>query len=147
MGILDRLGNVIKSYLNDFGEEVSHGRTPRGNFGGKHSDPDFNAAYEELDDFLNNREKPSDREAYGEEAGFGKKRAPPLAELSKDFAELGLSPEATLEECKAEYKKLLKIHHPDKHAGHADNMKKATEKSALVNAAYTRLENWFKGRF
>jgi curved DNA-binding protein CbpA len=40
------------------------------------------------------------------------------------------------------YKKLLKIHHPDRHAGHPGNMKKATEKSARINAAYQKIEHW-----
>jgi curved DNA-binding protein CbpA len=49
-------------------------------------------------------------------------------------------------ECKAAYKKLLKLHHPDRHAGHTGNMKKATEKSARINAAYDRIEKWRNGR-
>ncbi|MDR2631686.1 MAG: J domain-containing protein [Spirochaetaceae bacterium] len=62
--------------------------------------------------------------------------------MRRDFEELGLSPGASAAECKAAYKQLLKKHHPDRHAGHPGNMKKATEKSARLNAAYDRIERW-----
>ena len=51
MGIWDRLESVIKSYINDhedpkvFGKNRSQGH-----------DPDLDAAYEELDDFLNGKD-------------------------------------------------------------------------------------------
>lgn len=130
MSIWDRLGNVIKSYMNDYEDDSLRRASAK-----SYSDPDLNAAYEELDDFLRpkeSREKPV------------KPVRPVPAELVNDFAELGLGADASSEECKAAYKKLLKIHHPDKHTMHAENMKKATEKSARVNAAYRRLEDWFR---
>jgi curved DNA-binding protein CbpA len=65
--------------------------------------------------------------------------------LRGDFAELGLPFDASEEDCKQAYKKLLKIHHPDRHAGHEGNMKKATEKSARINAAYDRIQRWREG--
>lgn len=144
MGIWDRLGNVIRSYLNDEDEGAS----------GKNSgfsaskDPDLDAAFEELNDFLSGRgERRSG--STGGESGNSQYRGgrtaspPPLPEsLRADFAELGLPFGASAEECKAAYKRLLKIHHPDRHAGHAGNMKKATEKSAGINAAYDRIDRW-----
>jgi len=139
---MDRLGNVIKSYVNDFGGDVFKGSSASGRLNKNTQDPDLAAAYEELDDFLkkkdgwdNSGDKPEPEEPSGR---------PIPQELIKDFAELGLSPNASFEECKTVYKELLKKHHPDKHSRHEGNMKKATEKSARVNAAYTRLENWFK---
>jgi DnaJ-domain-containing protein 1 len=73
-------------------------------------------------------------------AGPGKNALP--ESLRKDFAELGVAFGASADDCKAAYKKLLKIHHPDRHAGHPGNMKKATEKSARINAAYQKIEHW-----
>ena len=127
MGIWDRLGNVFKSYINDEDERIFHKSAQE-----KHTDPDLDAAYEELDDFLS-----------GGKTSEKPKGKPIPAEIREDLAELGLSPDATAEECKAAYKKLLKIHHPDRHAGNPENMKKATEKTARVNAAYKRLERWY----
>ena len=140
MGILGRLGNVVRSYLNDendtiFRKKGSAGSRSRGDPEWNIHDSDLNAAYEELDDFLNGKER------------AGKKTAPERkipAELLADFAELGLSADAKAAECKAAYKKLLKLHHPDHHAGNPEAMKKATEKTARVNAAYRRIEKWLK---
>jgi DnaJ-domain-containing protein 1 len=142
MGIWDRLGSVVKSYINDDSGRI-FGKT-----GAKrHSDPDLNAAYEELDDYLKGRDgKDSGRAGRpaGEERGKQKKAKPVPEEIRQDFAELGLEPDATAEECKEAYKKLLKTHHPDRHANHDENMKKATDKAARVNAAYDRLAIWFR---
>jgi DnaJ-domain-containing protein 1 len=145
MGIIDRLSTVLRSYLG--GEDTSFSDS-RERFG----DPDLNAAWEELDDFLgkgrqNRRpfEEPEDVDFSGGKAG--RKKRPP-EELRADFAELGLPHGAPLEECKAAYKRLLNLHHPDRHAGHAANLKKATEKSARINAAWDRIKRWAEtGRF
>jgi DnaJ-domain-containing protein 1 len=148
MGIIDRLGNVIRSYLNDadtagddpvFGRRERRGRQSSG-------DSDYDAAYEELNDFLNGKERPDTAEEAN--AKRYKERPEEKAvpeELRGDFAELGVPFGAPGDVCKEAYKKLLKIHHPDRHAGHPGNMKKATEKSARINAAYDRIEKWRKG--
>jgi len=140
MGIWDRLASVIKSYISDESEKI-FGK----NSANSHNDPDLNAAYEELDGFLRDRKTPSSSaEKSGNEAEKQKKARPVPEEVRRDLAELGLTPDATAEECKETYKKLLKIHHPDRHANHDENMKKATDKSARVNAAYDRLVVWFR---
>ncbi|MDR3116107.1 MAG: J domain-containing protein [Treponema sp.] len=159
MGIIDRLGDVIKSYLNDETEDPWEGsfqsqwqsrRQPW-------EDPDMQAAFEELDEYL--QQKPGNKEgssfdartfraqhwAGGAPASEFKRHEPASAvpeSLRQDFAELGVPVGASAEACKAAYKKLLKIHHPDRHAGHPGNMKKATEKSARLNTAFDRIEGW-----
>jgi DnaJ-class molecular chaperone len=119
------------------------------------------AAEAELDEFLKtgkSRETKDSARSGGawSDPGYGKfssgagnrsdrpqPAAPGIPEaLRGDFAELGVSFGASAEECKAAYKKLLKVHHPDRHAGHEGNMKKATEKSSRINAAYQRIERW-----
>ena len=146
MGILERLGNVIKSYINDDTEHASGRRSQK-----THEDPDYAAAWEELENDLNrkeSREKEWDELLKDEKSGTAQNSENPKRkipeELMPDFTELGLSPEASAEECKEAYKKLIKIHHPDRHANHAENMRKATDKTARVNASYGRLAKWFK---
>jgi DnaJ-domain-containing protein 1 len=140
MGIWDRLESVIKSYINDEREKIFGKNSAK-----SHNDPDLNAAYDELDDFLRGREAPSSSaEKSGNEAEKQKKARPVPDPVRQDFAELGLTPDATADECKEVYKRLLKIHHPDRHANHDENMKKATDKAARVNAAYDRLVVWFR---
>ena len=137
MGIWDRLGSVIRSYFSDESEKL-FGNRPKWR-----ADPDLDAAYEELDGYL--KDKDNRERASGQEKAEKQKKARVVPEgIRQDFAELGLTPDATAEECKEVYKRLLKIHHPDRHANHDENMKKATEKSARVNAAYDRLVIWFR---
>jgi hypothetical protein len=135
VGIWDRLETVVKSYLNDDTVFKS-----RGSRTGTHGDPDLNAAYDELNDFLN-----KDKAEPASDRGGADGQAPPEA-LRADFAELGLPFGASAEECKESYKKLLKIHHPDRHANHQGNFTKATEKSARLNAAYDRICQWRAGK-
>ncbi len=175
MSLFDRLGDVIKSYLNDEDERI-FGKSRSSN---SRNDPDLDAAYEELDEYLN-REK-TRSSSWGDETpgkkktdqswngGYGsytdylheesaKRRAQKAADqkqekpktprvpeaLRKDFAELGIDFGSGLAECKASYKKLLKKHHPDRHAGHEGNMKKATERSSRINVSYRRIEVWYE---
>jgi hypothetical protein len=134
MGFFNRLGSVISSYLNDAYKQTN--RIFRS------ADTDLNAAYEELDDFLNRREpRTSSGKRPSEDARSPRANLTP-EELRPDFDCLGVSFGASVEDCKAAYKKLLKIHHPDRHAGHEGNFKKATERSAKINAAYDRIEKW-----
>jgi DnaJ-domain-containing protein 1 len=155
MGIMDRLGNVIKSYLNNEDERIfSSGSKERRSS----RDPDLDAAFDELNDFLNKDTAQKGPDAWsdnfdkaagtsGQDAGAKRRneafRSIP-EELRADFAELGVTFGASEAECKEAYKKLLKIHHPDRHAGHEGNMKKATEKTARINAAYDRIGKWRK---
>ncbi|MDR0410443.1 MAG: J domain-containing protein [Treponema sp.] len=141
MGIFDRLSDVIKSYLNEDTSTAERSRSYGRNF----VDPDFLEGQAELEEFLktgrNERKtytRPQ-REAPGAKAE--EERKIPLA-LKADFTELELPLGASSEECKKAYKRLLKIHHPDRHTGNPENMRKATEKSARINSAFDRIEKW-----
>ncbi|MDR1419307.1 MAG: J domain-containing protein [Treponema sp.] len=146
MGIVDRIGNVIKSYLNSGDEGIPDGR-------GRSGDPDLDAAFAELDDYLDRRK--GGREGAGkggaeerrerDRGGGGAAEGPPEP-LRADFAELGLPFGASAGECREAYKKLLNIHHPDRHARHPENFNKASGKTARINAAYDRIEEWRKGK-
>ena len=133
VSIRHRLGRIINSYINDkvpASRKDSHTQS---------MDKDYEDAYEELEQFLNNEpEKKTD-------ANHNKRSAPSVPrEIAEDLAELGLPPDADENQCKEAYKKLLKIHHPDRHAGHPGNMEKATKKTARINVSYDRLEKWYK---
>jgi hypothetical protein len=72
----------------------------------------------------------------------GREAVPIPEDLRGDFAELGLPFGAKPDACKNAYKRLLKIHHPDRHSSRPDKMQAATEKTARLNAAYDRIERW-----
>jgi DnaJ-domain-containing protein 1 len=150
VGIFDRLEDLVKSYLNSDDTPFSASRERR-----RYGDPDLDSAYEELNEFLNAGKSGAaggfpggNSRAGGNDAAAGRAARnesagnPVPGELRGDFAELGVPFGAPVGECKAAYKQLLKKHHPDRHAGHAGNMRKATEKSARVNAAFERIERW-----
>jgi DnaJ-domain-containing protein 1 len=151
MGIWSRLESVINSYFNGFGEQTSSRLRSSG-------DPDVDAAYDELNDFLNGEDSRREKNRSDNEGFYtwrdaqetrggstGTKAKMPPEELKADFELLGVPFGADEETCKTAYKKLLKIHHPDRHAGHEGNYKKATEKSAKINAAFDRIEKWRAG--
>jgi len=182
MGIFDRLGTVINSYFNDLNSETSRNFKSestdyfrRSDF--NYADPDLEAAYDELNDYLNQkdyrfedyrkekRDRSSDTEKKsnanrntntyswrdaGDTSFKTEKRETPTGrklppeELRADFDLLGVPFGADEEICKIAYKKLLKIHHPDRHASHEGNYKKATEKSTKINAAWDRIDKWRK---
>jgi len=139
MSFWSRLESVINSYFNDSDQETAK-PFRRGSSG----DPDLDAAYEELDDYLNEKGggKKYAEHSWKDAGGASAKVKLPPEELRIDFECLGVPFGADIETCKTAYKKLLKIHHPDRHVGHEGNFKKATEKSAKINAAWDRIEKW-----
>jgi hypothetical protein len=146
MGIMDRLSDLLKSYLNFDEDRVQSGfRDSR--------DPDLADTYDELNEFLHNGssarrggdwEEP-DRSTRGNERAYRTGRTSPKLppeELRKDFAELGVAFGADEETCKAARKKLLKIYHPDRYGGDEAAAKKALARSAGINAAYDNICKW-----
>ncbi|MDR2897856.1 MAG: J domain-containing protein [Spirochaetaceae bacterium] len=156
--MFDRLGSILRSYLDDDGQDIfsngkSHGRSP---------DPDYQAAYDELNDYLNDEDEGDRFTSYNRfenkerKAGNTQQKTPPRqpkdtntrdkvpTELYRDFIRLGLKPGASLEHCKKAHKNLLKQHHPDKHAGNPFTLNRATEMSSSINASFQRISYWYK---
>ena len=157
MSIWDRLGNVINAYMNDFSSRAPDWTNISGANRNVRSsgDPDFDAAYEELNDFLNSRNhrfegrrQENENRSSGNSARSARSNDPnlPPEELRLDFEKLGVHFGADEETCKNAYKKLMKIHHPDRHAGHANNFKKATERAARINASWDKISKWHQER-
>jgi hypothetical protein len=158
----DRLGNLLKSVLkgDESSDDYFGGRETRGHGTG---DPDLDAAYSELDDFLNKdmgeterREREERRRAEesararqgagtrSQASGPSRPSAGPPEGLVNDYKALGVAYGSKLPETKAAYKRLLKANHPDLHAGNPEALKRATAFSATVNAAYQRIETWLE---
>ena len=68
------------------------------------------------------------------------------AVIEDAYRYLGLSPYAPFAEVKTAYKKLLFKYHPDRNAATPDALKKATESSTRINAAYQIIEAWEESR-
>ncbi|GMO44086.1 MAG: hypothetical protein Ta2B_24750 [Termitinemataceae bacterium] len=161
MGMLERLGKLLQSYLaeDDFQNDSMASGSAKYR-GDARADPNLKAAYEELDDYLNGG-KTTSRERFSEAASQSytenknrsqythryqsstKQDARNIPEaLRPDFAELEVQFGASADVCKAAFKKLLMTHHPDKHSGNEVEMQKATIKAARINAAFERITKW-----
>lgn len=140
--LFDRFGDLLKSWTNpDASTKFSQGTYHSG-------DPFLDEAMAELDAYLeDDKEKQESlrREKEAREAYFRTQQAKPSGpppKLAEAYKTLGLPFKAPFSEVKAAYKKLLKLHHPDKHGSDPSAQKKATETSARINNAYRVIELW-----
>ena len=68
-------------------------------------------------------------------------RMPP-EELRNDYALFGVAFGAPFPEVRNAYRKLMRTHHPDVHAGDQAKQHEATQKSQELNTAYQRIKAW-----
>lgn len=66
-------------------------------------------------------------------------RSPQEQQVTQYYANLELSPGATLDEVRKAYRELMKRYHPDKHLGDPERHKAATELAQSLTRAYTAL--------
>lgn len=71
-------------------------------------------------------------------------RIPVPQELIEDFLTLGQLSGVSAETCKAAWKRLIKLNHPDRFAGKTEESIKATAKSIRITEAYRRIARWFE---
>ncbi len=77
-----------------------------------------------------------------ERQAYGRRPATPVNSLSQAYTVLGLKREASPDEIKLAYRRLIKQHHPDKLASRSVSsaeMVYATEKTREITAAYNRI--------
>ncbi len=99
-------------------------------------DRDYQDAWEELESFLSGgpgrvsprREESSDH-------------LPP-EELRSDYSILEVVFGAPFEEVKSSHRRLIKKHHPDRHAHDPETMKRATEMTQRLNYSFGRIRAW-----
>ena len=157
--IFERLEKLVKAWVNTGNSSASsyESKGTRSTYG----DPDMDAAMAELDDFLDTSKTESEkREAEAQRAQAERERRaseaqarrPGASSASGNYADstravvedayryLGMTPYAPFPEVKAAYKKLLFKYHPDRNASTPDALKKATETSTRINAAFQIIE-------
>ncbi len=120
----DKLGDLLRSIIQE---------EPEDNINQK--DPDFKAAWEEIDEFLktgHNRQPSS--------ANSRPVKDIPVPEgYKQDFINLEVLPAASLEEVRRSYKKLLRKYHPDRHADNPQKQQMATRITQKLNVSYQRI--------
>ncbi len=128
--IFDRLGNLLKSVLNDGEGDFTKSED--------FTDPDMQDAWAELNDFMN-----SDDPSQPKPTGTRNNSAPQLPkEIREAFDEIGVAPSATNEEIGKAYKTLLLKHHPDRVATEPTKLAAATERTKRINAAFQRVKSY-----
>jgi hypothetical protein len=156
--IFDRFEKLFKSWVSSetaelFGSDSRAGRSP---FSRGTGDPDLDSAMDELDDYLDRgrseaeaRERDRARREREEAARrssssyttYSRPAGPPPA-LLQAYRTLGLNYPTPFPEVKAAYKRLLMQNHPDRNSATPEQLKRSTEISSMLNAAYHRIETW-----
>lgn len=159
--IFDRFERMFKSWVSGASDEVDEAF---GEAGSRRSsgDPDLDAAMDELDDYLDagrtatearerDRKRREREEAARRASGASSARSSrpgaasasgPPAALIQAYRSLGLAYGTPFPQVKAAYKRLLMQNHPDRNSATPEQLKRSTEISAQLNAAYQRIETW-----
>jgi hypothetical protein len=134
-GIFDRLGNLLKSFLQDGESDIYSEKDHR------FSDPDMQDAWSELDDYLKTGTgRPASTGHFSGASGYT--RVP--EEYREDFANLEIDFGAGLAVVKKAYKKMIKAYHPDRHAEDPEKSKTATEITKKLNFSYNRIVTYYE---
>ena len=156
--LFDRFERMFMSWVTSATDDASETLgTRRGSVRGS-GDPDLDAAMDELNDYLDQgrtetetREREEARRRTAEESqrrqnayssSSGYSRPGPPEALLQAYRTLGLGYGVTFPEVKAAYKRLLMQNHPDRNSATPEQMKRSTEISAKINAAYHCIETW-----
>lgn len=176
MDVFDRLGNLLKSLLEEEEKPAS-------------TDPDFSAAWEELDSYMGGNSSPGGgfeqdapgREPFGREwrsygwgpgggsgfgtsgfgtsgfgrSGFGAGRAGARSgagpggipeELRQDYRNLEVEFGAPLEAVRKSYRSLMVIYHPDRYASNPKKLQIATEITKKLGESYRRIKSFYESK-
>jgi DnaJ-class molecular chaperone len=103
----------------------------------KSQDTDYTSAWNELNDYLDEERR---QDKVFEENESDKRFNSSLDNaLSKDFSNLESTPNSSVDEIKANYKKLIIKYHPDRHANDPKKQQISTEITKRLNESYKRV--------
>jgi len=138
--IFDRLTNLFRSFFADDPFDSNSYEDTRK----KYYDPDYQEAWEELDEFLNEGTTET-KSSYKERKTYTQKD-PELEGLKKDYANLEVKFQTPFSEVKKSYKRLLRRYHPDKFANNPKKLKIATEITKKINQSFHKIREYEKKR-
>ena len=150
MDIFDRLGNLIRTIIDDpdDGSDAS-------------GDPDLAVAWEELEDYIregapsgSGGDPASDgRAADGTRSrsdrwrtAGGAAEQPHEERLRRDFRNLEVPVGAPMESVRRNYKRLMAAFHPDRHGADPEKLRTATEVTKRLNESYNRIREYYQER-
>ena len=136
MDIFDRLGNLIRTILDD--EETGESASVR------FSDPDERAAWEELEEYMESDTSAGART--GRPTFDAGERSEMPASLRKDFRNLEVPVGAPIDDVRKAYKRLMTAFHPDRHSADPERLRTATEVTKKLNQSFQRIRTYYEGR-
>ncbi|MFW5775811.1 MAG: J domain-containing protein [Spirochaetota bacterium] len=137
MDIFDRLGNLLRTILDD-------DDTMQGSAGG-FRDPDEARAWEELETYMRSESTSAGERARGAD-DFARRPGPSMPEsLKRDFRNLEVVIGAPLTEVRSSYKRLMAAFHPDRHSADPEKLRAATEITKKLNQSYQRIRTYYEG--
>jgi len=140
--LFDRLGSLIRSLMQEDSAPRSSGRP---------ADPDLAAAMDELDEFLSTgrnterAQEPPRRPGAGATSRPRPQRPSVPEDVLKAYRSMDVAPEATMEQVRAAYRKLMRTYHPDKHTGDPEKQRVATEITQRLTEAFVRIREFRSG--
>ena len=145
MDIFDRLGNLIRTIIDD-PDDDSNGA----------GDPDLAVAWEELENYIREG-TPSNTggraaadgtrtRADGSRTASGPAEQLRAEQLGRDFRNLEVPVGAPIESVRQNYKRLMAAFHPDRHSADPEKLRTATEVTKRLNESYTRIRDYYEGR-
>ncbi len=140
MDIFDRLGNLIRTILDDLPADGS-GETSIGNRSASRNDPDLQQAWDELENYMA-EEEPAPRQRSNTSFGSGPAGVPEL--LRRDFSNLEVPFGAPLSDVRRSYKRLMTTFHPDRHSADPDRFRTATEVTKKLNQSLDRIASHYE---
>jgi hypothetical protein len=143
-GFIDRLAELLKTLFgNGAGNPVdardtgAHGSDPQ-----RFVDPDVQAAWEELDEYIRTGTNTSSGRSSRSQGGERARRPhAPEESLRQDYANLEVSFGADIEVVRESYKRLMLKYHPDKFPGNPEKQKLALEIAKKINQSFERIRN------
>lgn len=134
--LFERFHRLLRSYLR-FG-------APSDEWFEQHTeDRDYREAWDELDEFLRTgKTSGTSAGSNGGSRSGGQARRLPPEELRRDYELFQVEFGASFQEVRRAYRRLMRIHHPDLHAGDSAKQHEATDKSQQLNTAYQRIKAW-----
>ena len=135
--IFDRLGNLIKSAFSADPDDFDFSST------NSSMDPDMQAAWDELNDFLNEDDFDDTQSARSSNRTRTDRSSIP-SDIADAFKTLEVPAGSTLEQVKHGYKKMAIKYHPDRFANNPEKLKNATEMMKRLNVAYSKIKKYYK---
>jgi len=134
MAIFKRVADVARSNLEALKENLGKGLD-------EYSDEELYAELErrKLERTGRKEEKPSASTSTSTSTKAGAEPKGPVDELTRAYASLEVGRDADLEAVKAQYRKLIRRYHPDRHANEPDKHAVAVELAQKLTKAYMKI--------